>query len=52
MKTVTKKRVDWKAVAQKMSADKERINAYVNTPEQHKLNDITFSKPIPVSVDR
>ena len=52
MKTVTKKRVDWQAVAQKMSADKERINAYVNTPDQYKLNDIKFSKPLSISLDR
>lgn len=44
MKAITNK-FDWKAIAQKINDDKDRIINYKNSKEEHLLNDIRFVKP-------
>lgn len=41
----TPNKINWKAVAQRMKDDKERINKFLNTDKEHLLDDIQFIRP-------
>ncbi|GGK78425.1 hypothetical protein GCM10011405_27840 [Rufibacter glacialis] len=45
MATETKRKVDWDQVVKQMAADKKRIEAYLENPEEKQINDIKFVKP-------
>jgi len=50
MATTVKNKVDWRAVAQKITQDKKRIEACKNTDQEHLINDIPFISPAALQV--
>lgn len=51
MITQTKK-MDWKKIADKITADKARIAAHLRDPNSTPVDDITFLTPLSLPLDK